>query len=64
MPTQRYDIREEPDGTWTVFDVFTGWPAELVDGRPAIGFDAKEADDLVDLMNSQDARRRGVLKRP
>ena len=25
----RYDMRLEPDGTWTVFDIFTGLPVEL-----------------------------------
>ena len=30
MAQQRYDLRKEEDGTWTVFDVFTGWPAERV----------------------------------
>jgi hypothetical protein len=64
MAQQRYDLRREPDGTWTVFDVFTGWPAEMADGWSATGFDAEEADEIVEIMNLQDARRRGVLKRP
>ena len=27
--THRYDVRNDRDKLWTVFDVFTGWPAEL-----------------------------------
>jgi hypothetical protein len=62
MATQRYDLRQEPDGTWTVFDVFTGWPA-LIDGKvPAIHLDAEDAHELVHLMNLQDVRRRGTRR--
>jgi hypothetical protein len=62
MATQRYDVRQEPNGTWTVFDVFTGWPA-LIDGKvPAIGLHSGEAGDLAKLMNLQDAKRRGMLR--
>lgn len=61
MANQRYDLRKELDGTWTVFDVFTGWAAE-VNGGPAIRLDAQDADDLVDLLNYQDAKRRSTLK--
>lgn len=56
----RYDMRDEPDGTWTVFDIFTGLPA-VVDDVPLIGLEMEEADDLVDLLNFKDARRRGLL---
>lgn len=61
MAHQRYDLRKELDGTWTVFDVFTGWAAE-VNGRPAKQLDAQDADELVDLLNYQDAKRRGTLR--
>ncbi len=27
MQENRYDFRKESDGTWTVFDIFTGMPA-------------------------------------
>lgn len=56
----RYDMRDEPDGTWTVFDIFTGLPA-VVDDVPLTGLEMEEADDLVDLLNFKDARRRGLL---
>jgi hypothetical protein len=26
---QRYDLRQEADGTWTVFDWFTGQPVDF-----------------------------------
>lgn len=49
----RYDMREEKDGTWTVFDIFTKMPAE-VNGTPLLMLDIEEADDAVDLMNRLD----------
>lgn len=63
MATQRFDIRREPDGSWTVYDVFTG-ATVAVSGSPMTGLDVEEADDLVDLLNLRDARRRGVLGKP
>ncbi|AMX97127.1 hypothetical protein EOA22_05250 [Mesorhizobium sp. M7A.F.Ca.US.014.04.1.1] len=57
MAQQRYDLKKEPNGTWTVFDVFTGQPAEP-DGHPATGLDMEYADDLVDLLNAADLKRR------
>ena len=62
MAQHRYDLRKEKDGTWTVYDVFTGWAAE-VDHRKAMGLDEQDADELVDLLNYWDAKRRGDLKR-
>ncbi|TIN71381.1 MAG: hypothetical protein E5Y30_11900 [Mesorhizobium sp.] len=53
----RYDKRRDPDGTWTVFDVFTGQPVSP-DGWPAIGLNREYADDLVDLLNAEDLKRR------
>ncbi|WP_348642753.1 hypothetical protein [Mesorhizobium sp. B2-4-15] len=47
---------DHPD-SWTVFDVFTGQPAES-DKRVMVGFNADDADRMADRLNSQDARRR------
>lgn len=64
MSGNRYDLRKEYGGpfkgTWTVFDIFTGQPAE-VDQVTQIGLEMEQADDLVDLLNLQDARRRKLL---
>lgn len=49
----RYSLRQEADGTWTVFDIFTNLPAE-VNGIPLVMLDMEEADDAVDLMNRLD----------
>lgn len=58
MGEPRYDIRNEPHlGGWTVFDIFTGWPA-VVDGVAQTGLDMEQADDLVDLLNTLNVRRR------
>ncbi|MDF3156607.1 MULTISPECIES: hypothetical protein [Mesorhizobium] len=48
MAQQRYDLRQEPGGSWTVFDVFTGLAADAW-GAPAEGLDMGHADDLVGL---------------
>lgn len=55
--TSRYDMRKEADDTWTVFDVFTGLPAE-VNGVPLAMLDIEEADDAIDLLNTLDGQRR------
>ncbi|MBB3234502.1 hypothetical protein FHS20_001342 [Phyllobacterium endophyticum] len=62
MATLRYDLGQEVDGTWTVYDVFTGSPT-LVLEMFGVGMSAEEANDLVDLLNNQDLRRRGRLTR-
>jgi len=54
--TSRYDMRKEIDGTWTVFDIFTGLPAEI-SGVPIMSLDIEEADDAIDLLNSLDIER-------
>ncbi|OAP35210.1 hypothetical protein AU381_26055 [Sinorhizobium glycinis] len=64
MTTLRYDLRRELDGTWTVFDVFTGRPAVLdADNggeRFAAGLHSNEASDVLQLLNFEDALRRGI----
>lgn len=45
------------DGTWTVFDVFTGLPAEI-EGHPYHDLDMEYADEMVDLLNAHDLARR------
>ena len=59
MAENRYDLRKEDDGSWTVFDIFTGMPAE-VNGIPQDGLEMEQADDLVELLNLQYIRRRTV----
>jgi hypothetical protein len=61
MTKQRYDIRHNDDGTWAVFDAFTGLTAEVND-IPQDGLDAEQADDLVDLLNLLDLRKQGVVE--
>lgn len=51
----RYDMRHDDDG-YTVFDIWTGWPA-LVKGVEQVGLDIEVADDLVDLLNILNERR-------
>lgn len=55
--TDRFGVRVEGDCTWTVFDVFTGWPADC-DGRCLDGLDQGVADSLCAVVNALDKRRR------
>lgn len=48
-------MRHDDDG-YTVFDIWTGWPA-LVKGVEQVGLDIEVADDLVDLLNILNERR-------
>jgi hypothetical protein len=56
MYHQRYDLREELDGSWTVFDIFTGVAAEIFD-EPMIGLAIDEADDVIEILNHVDRER-------
>lgn len=55
--TRRYDMERTPEGTWDVIDVFTGMPAVEL-GVPLIDMPVEEADDLVELLNLRDKKRR------
>ncbi|RVO76225.1 hypothetical protein CN063_33290 [Sinorhizobium meliloti] len=57
MSENRYNLRQEDDGTWTVFDIFTGLPAEVNEVEQA-GLEMEQADDLVDLLNLLYIKRR------
>jgi hypothetical protein len=57
MAENRYDLRQEADGTWTVFDIFSGLPAE-VNEVEQVGLELEQADDLVDLLNLLYIKRR------
>ena len=52
----RYDMRRDDEGGYTVFDIWTGWPAVLC-GIEQVGRDIEDADDLVDLLNQMNERR-------
>jgi hypothetical protein len=62
---RRYELKHEPDGTWSVIDRFTGQPVMLPRPRPGAkdipltGFDMDHADNLVDLLNRLDREHRG-----
>ncbi|WP_194943602.1 hypothetical protein [Brevundimonas sp. SPF441] len=49
--TARFSIRPDTDG-WTVFDLWTGQPAEI-DGALQVGLDLATADDLADLLSNR-----------
>ena len=50
MNEPRYDLRQEKNGTWTVFDVITRLPAAS-DGRDLTGLDRGDAKDIMDALN-------------
>lgn len=56
MTEVRYDMRKMPDGSWCVFDIFTGLAARVNDTY-MVGLDIEEADDMVDLLNHLYAER-------
>ncbi|WP_217577831.1 hypothetical protein [Mesorhizobium sp. GbtcB19] len=53
----RYALRMDRPNSWTVFDIFTGQPAE-VERKVMVGIKTRRAEKLVVEMNTQDARRR------
>ncbi len=55
--TNRYSTRIEPDGTWTIFDLFTGLPADYY-GRPTTLMDEDNSRSLCIVMNALDKQRR------
>ncbi|RUZ79188.1 hypothetical protein EN943_08210 [Mesorhizobium sp. M7A.F.Ca.US.006.01.1.1] len=57
MGAQRYDLRKAPDRTRTVFNVFTGLTCEREAFR-AVGLPIEEANDLIDLVNGLNRKRR------
>ncbi|MEJ5079778.1 MULTISPECIES: hypothetical protein [unclassified Ochrobactrum] len=62
MAETRYDMKQMPDGTWAVIDIFTGL-AVKVNETYITDLDIQEADDMVDLLNSLYAdRRKGPLQ--
>jgi hypothetical protein len=60
---QRFDLRKELDGTWTVFEVSTGQPAATKSGV-ASGLNIWQADDLAVLLNVLEIKRRGIPAQP
>jgi hypothetical protein len=53
----RYALRMDHPDSCTIFDVFTGQPAEF-DHKVAVGINPGDAEEMVDQLNSQDAKRR------
>jgi len=51
--TRRYEIKEEPDGLWSIIDVFTGRPA-TVDGFLMVGLTVQEAREMLFNLNDKD----------
>ena len=49
-PHTRYARRVEHNGTWTVFDRFTGQPAE-VDRRLTTDMQMSDAEEIMDVLN-------------
>ncbi len=57
----RYGMRRNENGYWTVYDIFTGEPA-IVNDIVMSALEMEEADDLVDLLNTLYRERRGTTK--
>ena len=50
LATSRHARRLDMDGTWTVFDAFTGRPAE-VGSRQTTGMRVRDAEEMVAILN-------------
>lgn len=57
MQENRYEIRQESNGCWTVLDVLTGLPAAS-DGRDLTGLGKDDARDIAYALNEDVARHR------
>ncbi|BCG95673.1 hypothetical protein [Mesorhizobium sp. 131-2-1] len=53
----RYALRMEGRNSWTVFDIFTGQPAEF-EQKLMVGIRTHRAEKTVVKLNAQDAKRR------
>jgi len=58
----RYALRMEQPGSWTIFDIFTGQPVELKH-QVMIGMNMRDAEATVDRLNSRDVKRRAKADR-
>jgi hypothetical protein len=52
-----YGRRIEPDGSWTIYHVFTGVPADM-ESRPMAGLGEKDATATMIILNAHNAKRR------
>ncbi|MDW9519141.1 hypothetical protein GOB43_17915 [Sinorhizobium meliloti] len=64
MHHQRYSVKREQDGTWTVFDIVSGEPAVLGPDKISSQLSPEEAHEVVGLLNLLDALRRDILEPP
>jgi hypothetical protein len=58
---QRYELKDDGNGLWSVIDRFTGMPARW-EGVLQTGLQLYAADDLNELLNLLDERRRAKGK--
>ena len=54
----RFELRPEPDGLWSVIDIFTSRPA-LVDGIRQTRREKEAAEDVVARLNASELKRFG-----
>ena len=57
-----YGCRADPDGTWTVFDIITGYPARI-GCKQLTDLTEKNAAELTDMLNRIPVRDRWRLPR-
>jgi hypothetical protein len=53
----RFDVKQEIDDSWTVFDIFTGMPV-IFAGRAMRGLEKEISQKLVVMLNARDMVRR------
>ena len=57
-PSKRFGLRENPDGFWTVYDIFTGQPAAVND-IVLDRLEAEQAAEWIAQLNLEFAKRDG-----
>ncbi|MCA1443599.1 hypothetical protein I6F07_25995 [Ensifer sp. IC4062] len=62
MEAQRYDLKEEPDGSWTVIDKETGQAAEL-NGERLAHLDIHLANEYLPVLRLRDTVS-GLIRKP
>jgi hypothetical protein len=58
---ERFQLRRASDNdSWAIIDIFTDLPVEIEEMR-LVGMEMGEAEDMADLMNMADRKRRALV---
>ncbi|NTJ66282.1 hypothetical protein G6M50_09595 [Agrobacterium rhizogenes] len=63
MTAPRYSVKEDVNGTWSVFDAVTQDVAEML-GALFIGLGEELAHEMADLLNFEESKKDSERRRP